>query len=88
MNLLSLALPQNPASGKAPSQGQQNKKARKVASSQLMKMKDSKTNDAQHNWDKWEDLHCPENPESIGFWNSAFQKADKDKGCVKQGLID
>ncbi|KAG1723253.1 uncharacterized protein EDB91DRAFT_1087878 [Suillus paluster] len=67
MNPLSPALPQNPASGKVPSQGQQNKKARKIALSQLMKMK---------------------NPESIGFWHLAFQKADKDKGCIKQGLVD
>ncbi|OAX32506.1 hypothetical protein K503DRAFT_805176 [Rhizopogon vinicolor AM-OR11-026] len=51
-------------------------------------MEDSKPNDAQRNRDKWEDLCCPENPESIGFWNSAFQKADKDKGHIKQGFID
>jgi hypothetical protein len=105
MNPSSSTLPQNPASGKAPSQGQQNKKARKIASSQLMKastcitivikartlpfsLEDSKTNDAQRNRDKWEDLRCPENPESIGFWKSAFQKADKDKGRVKQDLVD
>ncbi|OJA11302.1 hypothetical protein AZE42_09656 [Rhizopogon vesiculosus] len=37
VNPSSSTLPQNPASGKAPSQGQQNKKERKIASSQLMK---------------------------------------------------
>ncbi|KAG1747790.1 uncharacterized protein EDB91DRAFT_1048453, partial [Suillus paluster] len=51
-------------------------------------LEDSKTNDAQRNRDKWEDLRCPENPKSIGFWNLAFQKADKDKGHVKEGLVD
>ncbi|KAG1874422.1 hypothetical protein F4604DRAFT_1925300 [Suillus subluteus] len=81
-------LPQNPASGKAPSQGQKNKKARKITSSQLMKPKDSKIADAQPNRDKWEDLCRPENPEAIGFWTSTFQKANKDKNRVKKGLVD
>ncbi|KAG1883232.1 hypothetical protein F4604DRAFT_1920416 [Suillus subluteus] len=81
-------LPQNQASGKAPSQGQKNKKARKITSSQLMKPKDSKIADAQPNRDKWEDLCRPENPEAIGFWTSAFQKANKDKNRVKKGLVD
>ncbi|KAG2067443.1 hypothetical protein BDR04DRAFT_1120484 [Suillus decipiens] len=85
---LSSALAQNPASGEAPSQGQKNKKAQKMTLPQLMKMKDSKINDAPPNCDKWEDLCHPENPASIGFWTSAFQKADKDKNCIKEGLIN
>ncbi|KAG1840419.1 hypothetical protein C8R48DRAFT_781765 [Suillus tomentosus] len=85
---LSLVLPQNPASGKALSQGQQNKKVRKTASSQLMKTKDPNTTNSQQNRNKWEELHCPENPESISFWTSAFQKADKATDRVKKGLVD
>lgn len=34
------------------------------------------------------DLHRPENPEAIGFWTSAFQRANKDKDRIKKGLID
>ncbi|KAG2060364.1 hypothetical protein BDR06DRAFT_1059410 [Suillus hirtellus] len=85
---LSLMPPQNPASGKAPSQGQQNKKVRKTASSQLMKTKDPNTTNSQQNCNKWEELHCPENHESISFWTSAFQKADKATDHVKKGLVD
>ncbi|OJA17285.1 hypothetical protein AZE42_12097 [Rhizopogon vesiculosus] len=85
---LSLVSPQNPASGKAPSQGQQNKKVRKTASSQLMKMKDPNTTNNQQSRNKWEELRCPENPESIDLWTSAFQKADKATDHVKKGLVD
>jgi len=42
----------------------------------------------QQNRNKWEDLRCPENPECINFWTSAFRKVDKDKNRVKQGLVD
>jgi hypothetical protein len=102
---LSLAPPQNPTSGKAPSQGQQKKKVRKTASSQLMKtsmciapvigirtllfsLEDPNTTNSQQSRNKWEELCCPENPESIGLWTSAFQKADKATDRVKKGLVD
>ncbi|OAX32639.1 hypothetical protein K503DRAFT_787065 [Rhizopogon vinicolor AM-OR11-026] len=85
---LSLAPPQNPASGKAPSQGQQKKKVRKTASSQLMKTKDPNTTNNQQSCNKWEELRCPENPESIGLWTSTFQKANKATDHVKKGLVD
>ena len=42
----------------------------------------------QPNRNKWDDLRCPENPESIGFWTSAFQKVDKDPKRIKQGHVD
>ncbi|OJA12179.1 hypothetical protein AZE42_11275, partial [Rhizopogon vesiculosus] len=81
---LSLAPPQNSASSKALSQGQQNKKHQNLTVS----LEDPNTTNNQQSRNKWEELHCPENPESIGLWTSAFQKADKATDRVKKGLVD
>jgi hypothetical protein len=51
-------------------------------------LEDPNTTNSQQSRNKWEELHCPENPESIGFWTSAFQKADKATDRVKKGLVD
>ncbi|KAG2051811.1 hypothetical protein BDR06DRAFT_973532 [Suillus hirtellus] len=74
---LSLVLPQNPASSKAPSQGQQNKKVQKMGSSQLMKTI-NKTVTSGRNFTAQKTLkalkankatdHVKKGPVDLGYW--------------------